>query len=145
MTLTGTYSRTLDEKFRLAVPKRLRDEFGDPELSNLYVAPGTDRSLALYSPAGFSSLAQRLSERSPNRTDVRNYLRLFYSRAEKVDLDSQGRIRLPERLVSFAQLGHDVVLLGVQDHAEIWDRRLWREFLDSHTTDFDEMAAGAFE
>ncbi len=145
MTLTGTYTRTLDDKGRLAVPKRLREQFGEEKLSSLYVAPGTERSLALYSAAAFDTLAQRLAERSPNRTEVRNYLRLFYSRAEKIDIDGQGRVRIPDRLLDFAALKHEVVLLGVHDHAELWNEGLWQEFLGRHEQEFDRMATQAFE
>jgi len=145
MTLTGTYARNLDTKQRLAVPKRLRDQFGGEEITNLFVAPGTETSLVLYAPSAFERLARRMAKRASNRSDVRNYLRLFYSRAENVELDGQGRIRIPERLVTFAGLDHDVVLLGVHDHAEIWDRGLWNEFLEQHTADFDDMATHAFE
>jgi MraZ protein len=145
MTLTGTYSRSLDDKRRLAVPKRLREEFGSEEPPCLYVAPGTDRSLALYAPAAFERLAEKLANQSTNRLDVRTYLRLFYARAEKVDLDGQGRIRIPDRLADFAQLERDIVLLGVHDHAEIWNSALWDAFLEQHSADFDEVAAQAFE
>ncbi len=145
MTLTGTYSRSLDEKHRLAVPKRLREKFSAKELTSLHVAPGTDLSLALYSPAAFDNLAERLSEKSPNRKERQNYIRLFYSQAEEVELDSQGRIRIPERLVDFARLEHDVMLLGVQDHAEIWNPALWDEFVARNGPEFDELATRAFE
>jgi MraZ protein len=145
MALTGTYRRNLDEKQRLAVPKRLRDQFGEADLKTLYVAPETDRSLGLYAPAAFESLAERLGERTANRAQIRNYLRLFYSRAEQVDVDSQGRIRIPERLAEFAQLKHDVVLLGVHDHVEIWDQAVWDDFLSRHGPEFDQMALRAFE
>ena len=113
MALSGTYTRTLDEKQRVAVPKRLCEEFGESELSYFYVAPGTDQSLALYSPAGFDKLARKIAKQSSNRVEVRNYKRLFYSRAEKVELDAQGRIRIPDRLVTFAGLQRDLVLVGV--------------------------------
>ena len=145
MTLTGTHTRNLDEKYRLAVPKQLREQFGGGKSASLYVAPGTEQSLALYSTEAFQKLAERLAARSSNRAEVRNYLRLFYARAEKVSLDGQGRIRLPERLVEFAQLKHDLVLLGVHDHVEIWDSQLWDEFLKQHSANFDEMATQAFE
>lgn len=145
MPLTGTYERTLDDKQRLAVPKRLREQFGEPEATMLFVAPGTEKSLTLYTPAAFNALAQKLAEKATNRLDVRNYLRLFYARAEEVPFDAQGRIRLPERLMEFAQLKKDVVLLGVHDHAEIWDKQLWDEFLKSTSSRFDEMATHAFE
>lgn len=145
MPLTGTYSRALDDKRRVAVPKRLRDDFGEKELRGLYVAPGTDRSLVLYSPEGFHRLAERLEGRSANRTEVRNYLRLFYSQAERLDLDNQGRIRIPDRLAEFAGLQREVMLLGVHDHAEIWDRDLWEQFLARNGPAFDQMAAQAHE
>lgn len=145
MALTGTYARNLDEQQRLAVPKRLREQFTEGKLSSLYVAPGTERSLSLYSPAAFELQAQKLAQRSSNRAEVRNYLRLYYARAENVALDRQGRIRIPERLIELAALKHDIVLLGVHDHAEIWDRQLWEEFLGRHSAEFDDMATRAFE
>ncbi|MSR60336.1 MAG: division/cell wall cluster transcriptional repressor MraZ [Planctomycetaceae bacterium] len=145
MALTGTYARSLDEKQRVAVPKRLSDEFGELELTSYYVAPGTDKSLLLYSPLGFERLARKIAKTSSNRVEVRNYKRLFYARAEKVELDAQGRIRIPERLVEFAHLGRDVVLVGVHDHAELWDAAAWKSFLDQSAAAFDEIATQAFE
>ena len=145
MTLSGTFLRILDEKHRIAIPKPLRKQFTEGDLSGLYVAPGTERSLSVYTADAFHRLAERLAERSPNRAEVRNYLRLFFARAEHVALDSQGRIRIPERLVEHAQLRHDVVLLGVHDHAEIWDQALWEEFLRQRLPQFDDMASQAFE
>ncbi len=140
MALTGTFPRTLDEKFRLAVPKRLRDDFDESPLKTLIVAPGTEKSLSLYSDTEFSQLAERLGQKSKT-SDVKNYIRLFYSRAERVDLDSQGRIRLPERLVKFAELEHEIVLVGVNDHAEAWAQDAWQEFLNRTEASFDELAA----
>jgi MraZ protein len=145
MALSGTYTRSLDEKQRLAVPKRLHEEFSESELNHFYVAPGTDKSLVLYSPAGFDKFAKKIARQSSNRAEVRNYKRLFYSRAERVELDAQGRIRIPDRLVEFAGLARDVVLVGVHDHAEIWDAAAWAEFLKTAGAAFDEMATKAFE
>ena len=146
MAITGSYSRTLDEKQRLAVPKRLRTQFAESgkDLDKLYVAPESEHSLGLYSSEAFENLATRLAEKTTNRAEVRNYLRLFYARAERVDLDGQGRIRIPDRLVEYARLDHEVMLVGVHDHAEIWDSKLWQEFLEKHTPNFDEMATKAF-
>ena len=90
-------------------------------------------------------MAGRFNEKSSNRSEFRNYLRLFYSRAEEVAFDSQGRILIPERLVEFARLKRDVVLMGIHDHAEIWDKELWEGFLSEHSSDFDEMADRAFQ
>ena len=120
MALTGTYLRTLDDKKRVAVPKRLRDDFGETELNCLMIAPGTERSLVVYSIPGFELFAAKLKAEGNHQ----KYLRLFYSAAERVDLDGQGRVRIPDRLAEYAGLKRDADLLGVQDHAELWDKEV---------------------
>jgi MraZ protein len=145
MALTGTYTRSLDEKHRLAVPKKLCEDFRESDLTHLYVAPGTDRSLMLYSPAGFEKFARKMAKQSSNRVEVRNYKRLFYAQAEKTELDSQGRIRIPDRLVDFARLKGEIILLGVHDHAEIWDQEAWTTFYAATSGGFDDIAAKALE
>ncbi|REJ71936.1 MAG: cell division protein [Planctomycetota bacterium] len=144
MALTGTYLRSLDEKQRIAVPKRLRDAMSPKELKELYVGPEVDHALALFSPESFERRAQRLEEATSARSRVTNYLRLYYSQAERVEVDSQGRIRLPERLVEFAKLQQEVVLLGVHDHVEIWDKTTWQDFFRRHSQEFDQLAAEVF-
>jgi len=152
MPLTGTYSRTIDEKQRLAVPKPLREAFAKEAGSNdasesgvLYIAPGTDTSLMVFSETGFQRYSDRVSQASPNRAENRRYRRMFYAQAERVDVDSQGRVRIPERLMQFASLTKEAVILGVHEHAELWDKERWDVFLSEHGDDFDEVAAQSFE
>jgi MraZ protein len=140
MALTGTYLRTLDDKRRLAVPKRLKDDFGESSLEYLYIARGTQRSLVLYSPKMFAKLGEAFS----GTISQQNYLRLFYSSAERVDLDRQSRIRIPDRLSEYAGLKREAYLLGVQDHAELWDREAWDNFVSVNTPAFDELASQAY-
>lgn len=145
MALTGTWPRSLDEKGRLAVPKRVRDDLGGNDLKSLFVAPWTDKSLALFTPADFDTLAERMSGKSAAKLDVRSYLRLFYARADRLDLDAQGRIRIPERLKAFAEFDREVVMLGVNDHLELWDTGRWDEYIASLNPQFDEIAEQAYE
>ncbi|MCA9074424.1 MAG: division/cell wall cluster transcriptional repressor MraZ [Planctomycetaceae bacterium] len=144
MSLTGTYHRTVDEKQRLTVPKKLKEELLKESENSAYIAPETECSLTLYSPREFDLRAGRLIDLATQRSEVKNYQRLYFSQAEHVEIDSQGRIRLPERLMEFAGIQQEVVLLGVHDHIEIWDRALWQQFLDQHTEGFDAMSAAAF-
>jgi MraZ protein len=144
-TLTGTYQRVIDEKLRIAIPKPLRRQLSPEEELTLFVAPGTERSIFLFSRESFSDLGERLAQHATNRADSRNYRRLFYANAEEVTLDVQSRIRLPERLVAHAGLKHDVMLVGVHDHAEIWDKESWEAFLAANTSQFDDMASHAFD
>ena len=144
MFLTGTFSRSIDEKLRVAIPKRLRDELERPKGGGLYVAPGTDQSLALYAEEAFARLAEHLAGASPTRKDVRAFTRLFYARAQRVELDSQGRVRIPRELADLARLEKEVVLLGVQDHLELWSAERWEAYLAEKQTHYDEIAEAAF-
>ena len=143
MALTGTWPRSLDDKGRLAVPKRVRDELGGETLTELFIAPWTDKSLALFTTSAFDALAERF--KSSSKADVRNYMRLFYARADRGDLDRQGRIRIPDRLKEFAELDQKVVLLGVSDHLEVWDESRWDEYVAKLNPQFDEIAEQAYE
>lgn len=145
MLLTGTFLRAVDEKLRLAIPKRLREALigeGEPEL---FVTPGNDGSLAIYNAATLESLARRLAESSPAKNQVRGFSRLFYSRAECVEVDGQGRLRIPQALAELAGITKEAVLLGVQDHLEIWDRRRWETYLATHAERYDDLSEQAFE
>ena len=144
MFLTGTFSRSIDEKLRVAIPKRLRAELECSKGGGLYVAPGTDQSLALYTEEAFARLAEHLAGASPTRKDVRAFTRLFYARAQRVELDSQGRVRIPGELADLARLEKEVVLLGVQDHLELWSAERWEAYLAEKQTHYDEIAEAAF-
>ncbi len=144
MSLTGTYTRTLDAKQRVAVPRKFRDELVSLAAPDVYIAPESDRTLGLFAGGVFRHRAERLESLSGPPGHVKNYMRLYYSQAEQVEVDSQGRIRIPERLVAFAGLQQEVVLLGVHDHVEIWDQGAWEQFLASHGAEFDRLAGEAF-
>ncbi len=142
--LTGTFQRSVDEKHRIAIPKRLRDSMGHPEVSVVYVAPGTDGSLSLYTEEAFSEVAEKLSSSSPTGEDVRAFSRLFYAQAQQVELDGQGRIRIPSELVELVGLGKEAMLLGVRDHIEVWDSERWVAYKEEKQSHYDEIAEKAF-
>lgn len=145
MLLTGTFHRSVDEKQRVAIPKRIRAALGERENSLLYVAPGTDGSLALYTKEGFQQLARRLSGASPTGPNVRAFSRLFYARAQCVEMDRQGRIRVPPELAQLAGLTKEAVLVGVGDHLELWDRIRWEAYSKEKQAHYDEIAEQAFK
>jgi MraZ protein len=143
MLLTGTFTRSIDEKLRVAVPKRLRDDLSCPPGGWVYVAPGTDGSLVLYAEEAFARLAERVAAASPTQQHVRAFTRLLYARAQRVELDRQGRIRIPPELAQLAQLGKEAVLLGVQDHLELWAPDRWQAYLTEKQSHYDEIAEAA--
>ena len=136
MLLTGTYHRSVDDKLRFALPKRLRGAFDEL----VYLTPGTDGSLWLYPGAVFSGLADQLSLAPPTGQDVRTFQRLFFAQAECQEMDSQARVRIPTSLASLASLTKEIVLLGVRDHVEIWDRGKWEAYLSDQQPHYDSVA-----
>ncbi|MFV1968075.1 MAG: division/cell wall cluster transcriptional repressor MraZ [Pirellulaceae bacterium] len=143
MLLTGTFPRSLDDKQRLAIPKPLRESLGYPTNSVFFLAPGTDGSLAFYSELVFTRLAEQMDATSPNSQDVRAFNRLFFAQAQRVEIDRQGRMRIPAELAHLAGLGREIVLIGVRDHVEIWNRSQWDRYLTQQQARYDEIAETA--
>lgn len=144
MLLTGTFQRALDEKQRLALPRPVRDALGGPTSTVLYAAPGTDGSVSLYPESSFAQLAQQLESVSPTAYEVRAFSRLFYGQAQRVEIDRQGRIRIPQELVKLAGLERELVLVGVRDHLELWNKARWEEYIARQQASYDRIAELAF-
>jgi len=142
MLLTGTHERSLDEKQRLALPKRFRELIGG-EGQTLFLTPGTDGSLALYAGPAFARMAERLAAQSPTALDVRAFGRLLYAQSQSVELDGQGRFRVPPELAQHAELGRECVLIGVGDHVELWDKGRWDAYLAQLQPRYDQLAESA--
>jgi MraZ protein len=142
MLLTGTHPRTLDDKKRVALPKRVREQLEDPQ--TLFVTPGPDQCLWLYTEVGLEQLAAKLDQAPATDAEARVFRRLYFAQTEAVDVDRTGRILIPERLLHFAGLGHEVVLIGVRDHLELWDGERWQRYLAENAPRFDAVAEGAF-
>lgn len=143
MLLTGTHPRTLDDKKRLALPKRVREVLG--ETAKLFITPGPDQSLWFFSQDELERLSVKLDQAPATDAEVRVFRRLFFAQMDAVEIDRSGRILIPERLVQFAGLKHEVVLIGVRDHLELWDQERWQQYLTANATRFDAVAEGAFQ
>lgn len=133
MLFTGTYQHTIDAKNRLAVPsevrRRLAPEAGPEAPVFMYVTMGESETLCLYAERDFEKRAEQLDASEMDSDELLEYERLMFSLAERVELDAQGRVRLPENLLQMSKLGTDVVLIGVKDHLEIRDRSSWQAYV----------------
>jgi MraZ protein len=124
--LLGEHEHAIDDKNRLTLPAKLRQAFAD----GIVVTRGIDRCLHAYTRSDWEGLvASRLAELDPLSKETRLMQRFFFSGAAEAELDKQGRFMLPGPLIEHAGLGRDVVVAGVYDHLEIWDRAAWREQL----------------
>ncbi len=143
MLLTGTHERTLDDKKRLALPRKVRDMMQDPAL--VFITPGPDQCLWLYTQNELEALAERMDAVPATDGEGRVFRRLYFAQTESVEIDKSGRLLVPERLAQFASLDKEVVLLGVRDHLELWDMKRWKKYLTANAPRFDSVAEGAFQ
>lgn len=132
MIFTGYYEHTIDAKHRLAIPAKFRSRL-DPERDGtaLVMVPGQPaNSLWLYTERHFERLAERVDSALIPDDDQLRFDQIFFTLAEILDLDSQGRILVPERMMARAGLGREVVICGVRDHAEIRPRENFEKGVD---------------
>lgn len=144
MLFTGKFTRSVDEKLRIAIPKPFRTALGSGTEIVLYIAPGLDGSLALYPEEAFAKVADRLASGSPTARDVRAFSRLFYAQTQATELDGQGRIRLPIESAQYAGVTQEALLIGVHDHIELWNPERWEAYSAAKQPHFDEIAESAF-
>jgi MraZ protein len=126
LPLTGTYPANLDDKKTMTLPQAMREQLGDTD--TLLVSPGPDQCLWLTNQAHLDRLAQRLEQSPAKEIDVRVFKRLYYAQTEKAGVSSEGRVTISERLAQFAGLHQEVVLVGIDDHFELWDAGHWRQY-----------------
>lgn len=125
--LLGEYAHTLDDKNRLTFPARFRQAFADGAV----VTRGMDGCLAVYAREGWDRfVTDRLEGLDAFSREARQMSRFLFSGAAETELDRQGRLMLPPALVKHAKLEREVVVAGVRDHVEIWDRAAWRKYLE---------------
>ena len=121
--LLGEYEHTIDDKGRLTLPARFRQLFAD----GVVVTRGLDGCLYAYTRAEWQRLVEtRLRDLDPLSREGRQLQRLFFASASEAEPDRQGRIVIPAPLLESASLRREVVVAGVYDHLEIWDRAAWR-------------------
>ena len=145
MVFTGEYEHTVDSKNRISIPSEIRalmqDEQGGDEADTLifYVTLGESRSLCLYSEKGFNERAEELQSSNAAPDFLLAFEGLWFSLARRVEIDSAGRLRLPDNLLKRTDLGAQVVLLGMNDHLEIRDRETWNQYVDQVLTDHGQI------
>jgi len=134
--LIGEYTHTLDPKKRISLPSKFRKEMG----KTVVLARGLDKCLSVFSLKGWEKNAQKISELSKGSSDSRGFERAMFSGAMEADVDSLGRILIPDFLKDFADLKTKVIITGVYDRAEIWDEERWNTYKNEMVAKTDELA-----
>ena len=130
LLLTGEFELSLDEKNRLVVPTRVREEIAQEGHGPVfYLTLGTNRVLSLYPERIYQRIALVVAPGKAAPDEALRHDRLNYSLASRVELDRQGRLLLGERYVSRTGLKEQIILIGAKDHLEIWAPQQWETFL----------------
>ncbi len=139
----GTYTPKLDEKGRLFLPAKFRDQL----VEGLVVTRGQERCLTLWSLADFSEMTARLREAPVTNKGTRDYVRMLFAAASQEVPDKQGRISIPPVLREYASLGKDgkeVMVIGAMNRVEIWDPASWQTYSEEQEQKFAELSDEVF-
>ena len=134
--LIGEYTHSLDPKKRLSLPAKWRQELG----KKLVVTRGLDNCLFVYPLKEWRLITEKIGKLPLGQADTRGFNRFFLSGAVEVDVDSVGRILMPDFLKTFANLRAKVVLAGIHNRVEIWDEKVWTEYKHRIEKQADSLA-----
>lgn len=139
--LIGEFHHNMDNKNRLMMPAKILAGLGD----EVIVTRGFEKCLMVYPLAKWDSVIEKFSELTITKSDTRKFMRILLSGATSCKFDGQNRICIPNTLKSYASITKEVVILGLDDHLEIWSEDAYSEFLNENLEDFAAIAEKIYE
>lgn len=122
--LMGEYQHSIDSKGRVFMPAKFREELGE----GFIATKGLDQCLFVYSKAEWAILENKLKQLPLAKPEARAFVRFFFAGAAELECDKQGRTLVPQSLREYAKLEKDVVVIGVSNRIEMWDKNTWDEY-----------------
>lgn len=132
----GEYTYSIDEKKRLSIPAKFRQELGKQAV----ITRGIDNCLVVYPVDEWKKVTAKLEELPSGQINARGFTRIMLSGAVDVQLDKLGRILIPDHLVNYALLKKSIVIIGLSNRIEIWDELRWKEYKAAMEKTVGEMA-----
>jgi len=138
--LMGEYHHNIDDKGRLTIPSKFRDDLGE----KFVITRGLENCLFAYSLEDFQKIVAELQKIPFTKKDARQFMRFFLSGATTVEFDKQGRINISSPLISYAELKKECIIIGTGDRLEIWSSNNWNAFFDSTKDNMSDIAENLF-
>lgn len=132
----GEYHHSIDNKGRMIVPSKFREELGEMFI----ITRGLDQCLFGYPLSEWALIEEKLKGLPLTKKDARAFTRFFFSGATESELDKQGRINIPAPLLQYAKLEKECVILGVSNRIEIWSKQIWEDYFSQSEESFAEIA-----
>ena len=139
--LMGEYHHNIDEKGRLTIPSKFRDELKE----NFIVTRGLDGCLFVYPMEEWNQIVNKLKTLPFTKKDARTFLRFFLSGASECTFDRQGRISIATPLIEYANIEKECIIIGVNDRLEIWSKNNWEKFFNQNENSMQDIAEDLFE
>ena len=137
----GEYQHNLDAKGRIIIPSKFRDELN----TNFILTRGLDGCLTIYSQKQWEKMFVEIDKLPTTKKAARQYVRMLTSTATQCELDGQGRIVIPSFLSKPVNIEKECVVIGANDHIEIWDKATWNSYYDEASNSFEEVAENLSE
>lgn len=137
--LMGEYHHTIDSKGRLTLPSKIRYDLGE----DFIITRGLDQCLFIYPKKEWEIIIDKYRQ-LPNTKEARNFMRFFLSGANTCELDKQGRINIQMTLLTYAKIEKECIIIGVNDHLEIWAKEEWDRFVLENEDSISEIADHLF-
>lgn len=132
----GEYQHNLDAKGRIVIPNKFRDELH----TTFILARGLDGCLSIYSLKQWELMFEQINKLPTTKKAARQYIRMLTSGANECTLDNQGRIQIPSFLSKPVNITKECVIVGANDHIEIWDKNTWDNYYVEASESFEEVA-----
>lgn len=132
----GEYQHNIDEKGRIIVPSKFRDELG----ASFVITRGLDQCVFGYPLDEWKQLEQKLKALPFTKKDARAFTRFFFSGAVECELDKQGRVNVASPLRQYAGLDKECVIIGVSNRIEVWSQSVWEKYYTESEESFSEIA-----
>ena len=139
--LIGEYHHNIDEKGRLIIPSKFRDEIG----KEFIVTRGLDGCLFIYAKGQWEKIVTKLQTLPFTKKDARTFNRFFLSSATVCEFDRQGRINIPSNLINYASIQKECTIIGVNDRLEVWASDKFDALIEENTSAIEGVAENLFE
>lgn len=136
--LFGSFERKLDSKGRLKIPS----SFNFKETTSLFLIHGFEGCISIYTIEEFNKFIEPLKTKSYLNKKNRDLLRIIFSQLQELKIDKVGRIQISTSLIKKYNLSQDIIVIGVDDHLEIFNIATWEEYKNCALNNFDETAEG---
>lgn len=136
----GTHEPKLDEKGRLILPAKFREELA----TGLVITKGQERCLYVFPQSEFVNITETLRQAPVTQKAARDYSRVMFAGAHDEIPDRQGRVTIPQSLREYASLEKECVVIGANTRVEIWDSKAWNSYLADREKNFADVSEEVF-